>query len=133
MGKEKSSLAAILSREATFRLKDESADIKFSPDKGFILDNPAVLEISFPAGDSVFRDAVHGETRTIERLAAEIIRPESQSQAGRRPRFTGNAARKEKAMDTALKDPSVRAFMDVFHGQIFTVEPLSGAKESEEA
>jgi DNA polymerase-3 subunit gamma/tau len=129
--KEKSSVAAILSREAAFRLKDESADIKFSTDKGFILDNPAVLEISFPAGDSVFRDAVHGETRTIERIASEIN--------GRKVklRLADTAARqtprKEKVTDTALKDPGVRAFMDVFRGQIFTVEPVSGAKESEEA
>jgi DNA polymerase-3 subunit gamma/tau len=129
--KEKSSLAAILSREASFRLKDESADIKFSTDKGFILDNPAVLEISFPAGDSVFRDAVHGETRTIERLASEIN--------GRKVKLrladtaVQQAPRKEKVTDTALKDPGVRAFMDVFRGQIFTVEPVSGAKESEEA
>ena len=129
--KEKSSVAAILSREATFRLKDESADIKFSTDKGFILDNPAVLEISFPAGDSVFRDAVHAETRTIERLASEIN--------GRKVKIrladtaVQQAPRKEKVSDTALKDPGVRAFMDVFRGQIFTVEPVSGAKESEEA
>jgi DNA polymerase-3 subunit gamma/tau len=129
--KEKSSVAAILSREATFRLKDESADIKFSTDKGFILDNPAVLEISFPAGDSVFRDAVHGETRTIERLASEIN--------GRKVKLrladtaVQQSPRKEKVTDTALKDPGVRAFMDVFRGQIFTVEPVSGAKESEEA
>jgi hypothetical protein len=129
--KEKSSVAAILGREATFRLKDESADIKFSTDKGFILDNPAVLEISFPAGDSVFRDAVHGETRTIERLASEIN--------GRKVKLrladtaVQQSPRKEKVTDTALKDPGVRAFMDVFRGQIFTVEPVSGAKESKEA
>jgi DNA polymerase III subunit gamma/tau len=129
--KEKSSVAAILSREAAFRLRDESADIKFSTDKGFILDNPAVLEISFPTGDSVFRDAVHGETRTIERIASGIN--------GRKVKLrladtvAQQTPRKEKLTDTALKDPGVRAFMDVFRGQIYTVEPVSGAKESEEA
>jgi len=128
---EKSSLAAILSREAAFRLKDESADIKFSTDKGFILDNPAVLEISFPAGESVFRDAVRREAKSIERIASEVI--------GRKVklRLADEAAerepRREKVMDAALKDPAVRAFMDAFRAQILTVEPVSRAKESEEA
>ncbi len=129
--REKSSLAAILSREAAFRVRDEAADIKFSTDKGFILDNPAVLEISFPAGDSVFRDAVRQEARAIERIASEII--------GRKVRLRlADAAeegppRREKVMETALKDPAVRAFMDAFRAQIIAVEPVTRTKESEEA
>jgi len=129
--KEKSSLAAILSREAAFRLRDEAADIKFSTDKGFILDNPAVLEISFPSGDSVFRDAVHREAKSIERIASEItggkVKLRLAETAGQ------GQPRREKVMDTALKDPAVRAFMDTFRAQILTVEPVSRAKESEEA
>jgi hypothetical protein len=40
---------------------------------------------------------------------------------------------KEKLAETALKDPGVRAFMDVFRGQIYTVEPISGTKENNES
>jgi DNA polymerase-3 subunit gamma/tau len=129
--KEKSSLAAILSREATLRIRDETADIKFSSDKGFILDNPAVLEIAFPAGDSVFRETVHREGKVIERIASEIL--------GRKVRLKlADAAgdrepRREKGMETALKDPAVRAFMDAFRAQILAVEPVSRGKEGEEA
>ncbi len=134
--KDKSSVAAILSREAAFRLKDETADIKFSSDKGFILDNPLVLEVSFPGGDRVFREAVHGETKAIERIAAEIM--------GRKVklRLAGAAAtaaaaeqtpRRERVADTALKDPAVRAFMDAFRAQILSVEPVTRGKENKEA
>jgi DNA polymerase-3 subunit gamma/tau len=129
--KEKSSLAAILRREATLRVKDEAADIKFSTDKGFILDNPAVLEIAFAAGDSVFRETVHREARVIERIASEIL--------GRKVRLKlADAAGdrepgREKGMETALKDPAVRAFMDAFRAQILAVEPISRGKEREEA
>jgi DNA polymerase III gamma/tau subunit len=129
--KDKSSLAAILGREAVFRLRDETADIKFSTDKGFILDNPVVLEIAFPAGDSVFRDAVHREARTVERIASEIMGGKVKlrlADAAAEP-----APRREKVMDTALKDPAVLAFMDTFRAQILSVEPISRAKESEEA
>lgn len=129
--KDKSSLAAILSR-ADVRVKDETADIKFSTDRGFILDNPAVLEISFPASGGVFRDAVHREARTIERIASEIL--------GRKVRLRLADAppereepRREKVTETALKDPAVRAFMDAFRAQIIAVEPVSRAKEIEEA
>jgi DNA polymerase III subunit gamma/tau len=129
--KERSSLAAILSREAAFRVKDETADIKFSTDKGFILDNPVVLEISFPAGGSVFRDAVHGESKVIERIASEII--------GRKVKLKlADAApegepRRERVMDAALKDPAVLAFMDAFRAQILSVEPVSRTKENEDS
>jgi DNA polymerase III subunit gamma/tau len=129
--KDKSSLAAILGREAAFRLRDETADIKFSSDKGFILDNPLVLEISFAAGGSVFRDAVHREARTIEKIASEIMGGKVKlrlADAAAEP-----APRREKVMDTALKDPAVLAFMDAFRAQILSVEPISRAKESEEA
>jgi DNA polymerase-3 subunit gamma/tau len=129
--KEKSSLAAILRREATLRVKDEAADIKFSTDKGFILDNPAVLEIAIPAGDSVFRETVHRDARVIERIASEIlsrkVRLKLADAAGDRE------PRREKGMETALKDPAVRAFMDAFRAQILAVEPVSRGKEREEA
>jgi DNA polymerase-3 subunit gamma/tau len=128
--KERSSLAAILSREATHRVKDETTDIQFSTNKGFSLDNPAVLEIAFPAGDSVFRETVHREAKVIERIASEIL--------GRKVRLKlADAAgdrepRREKGMEAALKDPAVRAFMDAFRAQILAVEPVSRGKESEE-
>ena len=127
--KEKSSLAAIHSRQATFRIKDEPLDIKFSAEKRFVLDHPAVLEISFSGGDAYYREAVHRDIRTVERIASEVFGQKIKVKLGESegPR----ESRREKETDIALKDPSVQAFMDTFKATILSVEPLKGTKERE--
>ena len=128
--KEKSSLAAILSRQASFRIKDEPADLRFSPEKRFALDQPMILEISFPGGDEYYREAVERDIRTVERVAAGVFGRKVKVKLGGEaaaPRET----RREKESDVALKDPSVQAFMDAFKATILSVEPLKGTKERE--
>jgi DNA polymerase-3 subunit gamma/tau len=127
--KEKSSLAAILSRQASFRIKDEPLDIKFSPEKRFVIDHPVILEISFPGGDDYYREAVHRDIRTVERIASDVFGQKIKVKLGETsgPRET----RREKETDIALKDPSVQAFMDTFKATILSVEPLKGTKERE--
>jgi len=127
--KEKSSLAAILSRQASFRIKDEPLDIKFSPDKRFTIDHPVILEISFPGGDDYYREAVHRDIRIVERIASEVFGQKIKVKLGEAsgPR----EARREKETDIALKDPSVQTFMDTFKATILSVEALKGAKERE--
>ncbi len=126
---EKSSLAAILSRQATFRIKDEPLDIKFSAEKRFVVDHPAVLEISFSGGDDYYREAVHRDIRTVERIASEVFGQKIKVKLGESegPR----EIRREKETDIALKNPSVQAFMDTFKATILSVEPLKGTKERE--
>jgi len=127
--KEKSSLAAILSRQASFRIKDEPLDIKFSPEKRFVIDHPVILEISFPGSDEYYREAVHRDIRIVERIASEVfgqkIKVKLVETGGSRE------ARREKETDIALKDPSVQAFMDTFKATILSVEPVKGTKERE--
>jgi DNA polymerase-3 subunit gamma/tau len=127
--KERSSLAAILSRQASFRIKDEPLDIKFSSDKRFTIDQPVILEISFPGGDDYYREAVHRDIRTVERIASDVFGQKIKVKLGEP---TGaREVRREKETDIALKDPSVRTFVDTFKATILTVEPLKGAKERE--
>jgi DNA polymerase III subunit gamma/tau len=127
--KEKSSLAAILSRQATFRIKDEPLDIKFSTEKRFVVDQPAVLEISFSGGDAYYREAVHRDIRTVERIASEVFGQKIKVKLGESAGLREN--KREKETDIALKDPSVQAFMDTFKATILSVEPLKGTKERE--
>jgi DNA polymerase III subunit gamma/tau len=127
--KEKSSLAAILSRQATFRIKDEPLDIKFSAEKRFVVDQPAVLEISFSGGDEYYREAVHRDIRTVERIASEVFGQKIKVKLGEGAGL--RESKREKETDIALKDPSVQAFMDTFKATILSVEPLKGAKERE--
>ncbi|MBN2409683.1 MAG: hypothetical protein JXE07_08095, partial [Candidatus Aminicenantes bacterium] len=128
---EKSSLAAILSRQATFLFKDEPLDIKFSPDKRFIIDHPVVLEISFPGGDSYYKGTVQREIRALERMASEVVGQKVKVKLAESPGPVFPAARREKETDIALKDPSVQAFVDTFKATILSVEPVKGMKERE--
>jgi DNA polymerase III subunit gamma/tau len=127
--KEKSSLSAILSRQASFRLRDEPVDIKFSPEKRFVIDQPLVLEISFPGGDEYYREAVHRDIRTVERIASDVFGQKVKVKLGEAA--VSREMRREKETDVALKDPSVQTFMDAFKATILSVEPLKGTKERE--
>jgi DNA polymerase-3 subunit gamma/tau len=129
--KEKSSLAAILSRQAAFSIKDEPLDIKFSPEKRFIIDHPVVLEISFPGGDTYYRGAVQREVRLVEKIASEALGQKVKVKLTESPGSASPIRRREKETDVALKDPSVQAFVDTFKATILSVEPVKGTKERE--
>ncbi len=129
--KEKGSLAAILSRQARFLIKDEPLDIKFSPEKRFIIDHPVVLEISFPGGDAYYRGAVQRELRLVEKIASEVLGQKVKVRLADSPGPGSSVGRREKETDVALKDPSVQAFVDTFKATILSVEPVKGTKERE--
>ncbi len=129
MQKEKSSLAAIFGRLTSFKIKDESLDIKFHPEKRFVIDNPVILEIAFPAGEDFYRESVQRETRTVERIASAILGQKAKVHIV--DSLVGRENRREKETELALKDPSVQAFMDKFRAQILSVEPIKRTKERE--
>ena len=88
-----------------------------------------ILEISFPGGDEYYREAVHRDIRTVERIASEVFGQKIKVKLGETP--GSRETRREKETDVALKDPSVRAFMDTFKATIVSVEPVKGSKERE--
>jgi DNA polymerase-3 subunit gamma/tau len=126
---EKSSLAAILAQQTSFKIRDEAMDIKFHPEKRFVIENPVILEIAFPAGDEFYREAVRRDIKTVERIASGILGQKVKVKL--EESIMARENRREKEMELALKDPSVQAFMDTFKAQILSIEPIKRTKGGE--
>ncbi len=126
---EKSSLAAVFSRLTSFRIYDETVDIKFHPEKRFVIDNPVVIEVSFPAGEEYYHEALHRDIRLIERIASGVIGQKVKLKLSES--VIGRGSKSEKQTELALKDPSVQAFMNTFKATIVSVEPVKRTKEKE--
>jgi DNA polymerase-3 subunit gamma/tau len=127
--KEKSSLAAIFAQQTSFRIRDEALDIKFHPEKRFVIENPVTLEVAFPPGDDFYREAVHKEIKTVERIASGVLGQKVKVKI--EESSVGRENKREKEMELALKDPSVQAFMDTFKAQILSIEPIKRTKGGE--
>ena len=127
--KEKSSLAAILAQQTSFKIKDEALDIKFHPEKRFVIDNPVILEIAFPAGDDFYREAIHKDIKTVERIASGILGQKVKVRV--EESLAEGVNKREKDMELALKDPTVQTFMDTFKAQILSLEPIKRTKGGE--
>ena len=129
--KEKSSLAAILAQQTSFRIRDEAMDIRFHPEKRFVIDAPVILEIAFPAGDDFYREAVHRDIKTVERIASGILGQKVKVKI--EEALTARENNREKEMELALKDPTVQTFMNTFKAQILSIEPVKRSKGGEDA
>ncbi len=127
--KEKSSLAAVFARQTSFQIKDETLDIKFHPEKRFVIENPVILEISFPAGEDFYRETVQKDIKTVERVASAVIGQKVKVRLI--DAVDGNANKRDKELEMALKDPTVQTFMDTFKAQVLSVEPIKRAKQRE--
>jgi DNA polymerase-3 subunit gamma/tau len=127
--REKSSLAAVFSRLTSFQIHDESMDIKFHPEKRFVIDNPVVIEVSFPAGEEYYHEALHQDIRIIERIASAVVGQKVKLKLSES--VIGRGSKSEKQTELALKDPSVQAFMNTFKATIVSVEPVKRTKERE--
>ncbi len=127
--KEKSSLAAVFSRQTSFQIKDETLDIKFHPEKRFVIENPVILEISFPAGEDFYRETVQKDIKTVERVASAVIGQKVKVRLI--DAIDGNANKRDKDLELALKDPTVQTFMDTFKAQVLSVEPIKRPKQKE--
>jgi len=128
--KEKSHLAAILAQHSSFKLKDENEEIKTSRRKGDRIPDSKTLEIFFSGGKKFYTDTVEKEKKFLEKVASEVVGHNVGVKISEE--IVEEVDKKERAVETALKDPSVQHFMDTFKARILKAEPITRAKDSKQ-
>ncbi len=112
--KEKPALAAILAQYSSYAIGEDAIEIAYEGERKFY-------------GPTVRRD-----TKLVERIASEaagrplrlrLLEPEGPAPAPAEPK--GGEA------DSALKDPTVRFFMDTFKAKVLSVDPVKKPPEEE--
>ncbi|UCC40597.1 MAG: DNA polymerase III subunit gamma/tau [Candidatus Aminicenantes bacterium] len=127
--KEKGHLAAILDQRSSFKFKDAAEELKTSRRKGDKAPDSATLEVFFSGGNKFYVDTVKKEKKLLEKVASEVIGHKVSIKISEEIVEVGG--KKEREVETALKDPSVQHFMDTFKAQILSVEPITRTKDKE--
>lgn len=127
--KEKSHLAAILAQHSSFKLKDEVEEIKTSRRKGDMIPDSKTLEIFFSGGKKFYTDTIKKERKFLDKVASEVIGHKVSVKISEE--VVEEEDKKERAVETALKDPSVQHFIDTFKARILKAEPITRTKDSE--
>ena len=114
--REKPALAAILAQHSSARVTEDEVEIVYEGDKGFYAPTAA-------------RDAA-----LVERVAAQVagrpLRLRLVGPAGPEP---APAAAEAKAgeSESAMKDPTVRYFLDTFKAKVISVDPVSKPQDGD--
>ncbi|MFQ6082353.1 MAG: DNA polymerase III subunit gamma/tau [Candidatus Aminicenantia bacterium] len=103
---QKSYLAAILDQHSSFRIKDNKLQIGFSSAKKF------------------FSEKVKKEAKLLEKIVSELIGREIEVEVIEQFIEEEINEKIDKEYELALKDPTVKYFMDLFKAQIISVEPI---------
>ncbi len=112
--KEKGALAAVMRECSSFKIKEEALELYFTPDKNFYI------------------KTIKTDARLIERVACEATGRKISlfllDQDADAPRAQES---KDRETEAALKDPTVRYFMNTFKAQVLSVDPVKKATDRE--
>jgi DNA polymerase III subunit gamma/tau len=112
--KEKPALAAILAQYSSFGISEDSIEIVYEGEKKFY-------------GPTVRRD-----TNLVERIASDVAARPMRLRLIEREGSAPQAPKGEASVDgpeSALKDPTVRFFMDTFKAKVVSVDPVKKPAE----
>ncbi|MHB8095312.1 MAG: DNA polymerase III subunit gamma/tau [Candidatus Aminicenantales bacterium] len=110
--REKAALAAIIAERSSVRVKED------------------VLEIIFTADKKFYIETIRRDSKLVERIASEVLGRKIVLQLkGEVGDVPSGTASKEKETEAALKDPTVRYFMNTFKAQVLSVDPVKKPQE----
>jgi DNA polymerase-3 subunit gamma/tau len=85
-----------------------------------------VLEILFASGRGFFATSMQDkDLRAVERAASEVMGRETKVRFSEENVTDGGPIRPGRELETALKDPAVKFFMDTFKAQVLSADPVA--------
>jgi DNA polymerase-3 subunit gamma/tau len=112
--REKPALAALLAQYSSFGIGEDSIEIVYEGDRKF------------------YGPTVRPDTNLMERIASDAAGRPMRLRIVERPGSTPRTPRPEPNVDgadSALKDPTVRFFMDTFKAKVLSVDPVKKPPE----
>ena len=108
--KEKAALAAIVGQSSSHEFKGDT------------------LEIFFESGKKFYRDMIQKELKWLEKAAAQVMGKKIEVKLSAPD--VEERGRREKEIESALKDPTVQHFMNTFKAQVLSVHPIKRGEQT---
>jgi DNA polymerase III subunit gamma/tau len=110
--KEKATLAVVLGQCSSFRIREDALELFFTADKNFYI------------------GTIRTDARLVERAASETTgRKMSLRLLEQEAEIPRAGESKDRETEAALKDPTVRFFMNTFKAQVLSVDPVKKAPD----
>ena len=109
--KEKAALAAIVGQSSSHEFKGDT------------------LEIFFESGKKFYLDMIQKELKWLEKAAAQVMGKKIEVKLSAPD--VEERGRREREIESALKDPTVQHFMNTFKAQVLSVHPIKRGNKTE--
>lgn len=109
--KDKAALAAVVGQSSSHEFKGDT------------------LEIFFESGKNFYLDMIQKELKWLEKAAAQVMGKKIEVKLSAPD--VEERGRRDREIESALKEPIVRHFMNTFKGQVLSVQPIKRGKEPE--
>ncbi len=110
---DRAPLAALLGQYSTVMVKDN------------------VLEVLFGSGRGFFVTSIQDkDLRAVERAASEVLGRETKVRFVEEGEAAGGPIRPGRELESAMKDPAVKFFMDKFKAQVLSADPIQSSRDA---
>ncbi len=90
-----------------------------------------VLEVLFGSGRGFFVTSIQDkDLRAVERAASEVLGRETKVRFAEEGEAAGGPIRPGRELESAMKDPAVKFFMDKFKAQVLSADPIQSSRDA---
>jgi DNA polymerase-3 subunit gamma/tau len=109
---DRAPLAALLGQYSSVMVKDNALEVLFGSGRGFFVTSIQEKDI-----------------RAVEKAASEVMGRETKVRFAEENEAAGGPIRPGRELETAMKDPTVKFFMDKFKAQVLSADPIQSSRD----